>query len=455
MCNKIFCGAAVFFLAVSLTAAEENPVALDPAVKSAADSLTALFNSGKRFEALREINRYVLQDSVNSQYFAKIRWNLEKTLTEKETLELNEKILTYFPDWIGVEDYLTIIYFRRGDWDNFKKHLKAYYDKGACGDMIAEYNYNTLIGLDSNAIIFSNGDNDTFPFWYWQYIKGFRQDVTLINLAQLNNADYIKVISSQKPQVEISYTYDLIDILCAFEDTLAKQILSCPGGTAPQELHTSSGIFRWEMPATIHRDIYGDDQPGNNSFRLQDLMVLDIIVNNMRTRPIYFTTTCSNVNLLGLKKYLSMEGLMFRLTFQENKTIDPEKLWINLFEKYKFEACRKFPDIRHQTLDKYYQGPLYPPVESEIKISQNYRSAFAQLAHYYSNKDEAGKKLKDSAYISRQYKDFDALSSKAKALYILLAMDYFIPEARIPYTSENVKIQLKSMKEQLQADAGK
>ncbi len=55
-----------------------------------------------------------------------------------------------------------------------------------------EYAWNILAGLDENAIVFTNGDNDTFPIWYLQYVEHFRTDVTVVNLSLVNLPWYIK-----------------------------------------------------------------------------------------------------------------------------------------------------------------------------------------------------------------------------------------------------------------------
>ncbi len=67
-----------------------------------------------------------------------------------------------------------------------------------------DYAYNILAGLEPDAIIFTNGDNDTYPLWYIQMVEGFRPDVNIANLSLLNTSWYIKQLRDRKPAVPIS-----------------------------------------------------------------------------------------------------------------------------------------------------------------------------------------------------------------------------------------------------------
>ena len=163
------------------------------------------------------------------------------------------------------------------------------------GDWVPyDYAYNLLNSCAPNGIIFTNGDNDTFPLWALQEAYGIRTDVRVVNLSLLNTDWYIKQLKKLEPQVPISYS----------ESEIETQLQPQRNPFAESRQHTlrNAGITLTLPGAREHRIL-----------RVQDMMVLNIVDATKWSKPIYFAMTVSDDNLMGLAPYLQNQGLVFRL----------------------------------------------------------------------------------------------------------------------------------------------
>jgi tetratricopeptide (TPR) repeat protein len=163
------------------------------------------------------------------------------------------------------------------------------------GDFIPyDYAYNLLMSCEKDGVIFTNGDNDTFPLWALQEAYGVRRDVRIVNLSLLNTTWYIKQLKKLEPKVPISYTDEQIAAL-------------------RHQLNPIVEPTKYNMPkAGI--DIMLPTRKELNALRVQDQMVVNIVDANKWKKPIYFAVTVSDDNLMGLGPYLRMQGLVYRLT---------------------------------------------------------------------------------------------------------------------------------------------
>jgi len=181
-----------------------------------------------------------------------------------------------------------------------------------------EYAYNILAGLDENAIVFTNGDNDTFPIWYLQEVEHFRRDVTVVNLSLVNLAWYVKQLKRLENPVALGYSDAEIDELKPklFRDRETRQVSVVP---------------------------------------VREYVVRDIIETNRmqgRQRPVFFAVTIPRENMAIYFPYLQMEGLAYRLTEQEGKDgmpgTDPDRLLANIFGAYQLGAVTDGDDVERQ-----------------------------------------------------------------------------------------------------------
>ncbi len=197
-----------------------------------------------------------------------------------------------------------------------------------------DYAYNLLNSLAPNAIIFTNGDNDTFPLWYLQDVEGVRRDVRVVNLSLLNTSWYIDQMKNrwnyEAEPVPISYTDEQIrNIERKFEFrnptdfwTPQEVVIPVDKSLLASEVGANNGGFgvpidRLDDAVRFYYEgnFLGTDASGRRMHytRVQDDLVLDILRTNQWKRPVYFAITVSGDGQLNLQPYFRLEGKAFRV----------------------------------------------------------------------------------------------------------------------------------------------
>lgn len=230
-----------------------------------------------------------------------------------------------------------------------------------------DYGYNILQTCEQDAILFTNGDNDTFPLWFLQEVAGVRKDVRVVNLSLLNTDWYIKQLRDFEPKVDIRFTDQYIDhVLCGMSvesiirsgrvygiDRKKGMIIPWKG----REVSTAG--LTWTLTAA----------KGFSILRVQDVMVYKIIEWNNWKKPIYFAVTVARDNKIGLTPYLSMEGMAHRLTTTPGKDrLNVERMRHNLTEVYRYRGLLD---------DKIYKD------SNTMKLLINYRAPYFELVNAY------------------------------------------------------------------------
>ena len=210
---------------------------------------------------------------------------------------------------------------------------------------------NYLNSLQPNAIIFTNGDNDTFPLWYAQEVEGVRTDVRVVNLSLLNTDWYIDQMKRRQYESapvpfsvpEFKYRQGTRDLIVLNSDTaltpLDEALAYCLDDSKIQDFgykkfsvmpnYQFSYAVSKENQAKFSQYVGANDSlVSTMSFALMDddgesprqfitkaqLMVMDLIVHNNWERPIYFAVTTGSEAYMGLEPYFQLEGLAYRLT---------------------------------------------------------------------------------------------------------------------------------------------
>jgi tetratricopeptide (TPR) repeat protein len=322
---------------------------------------------------------------------------------------------------------------------------KSYRGQSRKGNYVAwDYSRNMLETCAPNAVIFTNGDNDTFPLWYLQEVENIRKDVRVINLSLLNTGWYILQLKHTEPKVPMTFSDDYINRYLDQHDMTALRMRYWPKNdpNKPTTIRLATpdgGEMVWDVPATLHLSTGPGDTGEPNFLRVQDIMIIDIIRAAQWKKPIYFAVTVSTSNMLNLRDHLTMEGLAFRLNPEAGKEIDPDRLLENLLVNYR----------------NYYRNLDNPKVHYDdniFRLLQNYRSAFLQLATYYLEQNQTGTiPYNRNSSIQESVNQFADFSSRDKVLFILDCMEHFMPEDVIAISQDEIVMHLG----RLYADLGR
>ncbi len=255
--------------------------------------------------------------------------------------------------------------------------VKNYHSHDRSGNYVAwDYSYNMLVSCAQSGVLYTNGDNDTFPLWYLQEVEDIRKDLRVANLSLLNTPWYIYQLKYQHPKVPISLSDKEIENIMPYpwpkQQTLE---INIPSVFQEKEFESYKNSFDLRVDKLESKMKFNlGPKLFDRYIRVQDFMILNTLYENRFRKPMYFAVTVSRDNMLdGLQRYLRMDGLSFRITTIPNWSIDPDTLFNNLVYKYQYRNMNN-PDV------------FYNP--NVIALLQNYRSAFIQLANYYASNNQ-------------------------------------------------------------------
>ena len=294
-------------------------------------------------------------------------------------------------------------------------------------------------GTPANPIIFSNGDNDTFPLWYNQETEGKRTDARVCNLEYLKTEWYTDQMvrpAYNSPSLPIAWKraeyvddgkhgyFPIVDRKAEL-DAFKK---AHPNGPDPYELTyimdnyvrtkqifpTDSVVVKVNKQNVINQGITvpaGMEIPDHISLSLKwagrgmsrkQVMIYEMLARNNWKRPIYMSVTLGAENYAGLQDYFCLEGLAYRLTpFKLGQgRIDTDKMYTNLMTRFKYGNVA-MPGI---FLD-----------ETNLRMAQTHRRMFSVLVERLLNEGK-----------------------KDKALAALRMCEKVLPQATVPYEYSDV-----------------
>ena len=202
--------------------------------------------------------------------------------------------------------------------------VENYHVHDRTGDFVPyDYAYNIMATCDENAILFTNGDNDTYPLWFLQGVEGVRNDIQIVNLSLIKTSWYIKQL--KRLGIEVGLEDDEI------EEWLGALPWDYDRDVEVAGLKLEAGDLPiMEYPTGRGRETVPVLEP-------HSLMIWRVVKHNWEKRPIYFAVTVPDVNMAGLKPYLSMEGMAYKLVETRGyEQFEEEKIKRNLLDVYRY-----------------------------------------------------------------------------------------------------------------------
>ncbi|MGL2962921.1 glycosyltransferase family 117 protein [Flavobacterium sp. RSB2_4_14] len=286
---------------------------------------------------------------------------------------------------------------------------------------------NYLESCEPNAILFTIGDNDTFPLWYAQEIEGIRTDIKIVNTSLFMTDWYIdqmKFKTYKSDGLPISFTHneyvgDKLDYVAHIPKTEARwdikdfiEFIKNPKSTVDlqngQTIHfyptnkiripvDKNAIIANKVVSSIYNDSivpYIDIDIKGSALYKNRLMMLDVLANNNWKRPMYFTGgSFGDDDYLWMKDYLQLDGLVYKLVPIKTK-VDKE----NPYDMGQIDSDKMYDFVTKWVWGNGNLTTIYHDPETR-KNSISYRTNMARLMEQLINegKIEKAKKIIDLA----------------------------------------------------------
>lgn len=300
-----------------------------------------------------------------------------------------------------------------------------------------DFAYNYLNSCAPNAILFTNGDNDTFPLWYLQEVEGIRTDVRIVNLSLLNTDWYVNQMKRK--------AYDGLPVPFGMKETEYRQgtrdqvlmdrenkqyfsmaehmkFLLATDGSNQLQVNRNDKLYylrsnKFILPVDSAKVVANGIVPPGYESKVQrelrwevnkpyilkaEVMIVDLLANFNWDRPIYFAITVGSRNYFGLEKFFMLDGMAYRFVPFETQSHDGQEGEINTETMYRnFVETFRWGNINHP--DVYLD-------ETNMRMTMNFRNNFIRLA--------------SKLMVEKQ---------NEKAIQVLDKAEELLPDNKVPY----------------------
>ena len=331
----------------------------------------------------------------------------------------NERARAIIAVGIGIVCLLVPAQMGAQNWDDHDRS-----NRYVCRDFGANY----LKSCEKEAVIFCNGDNDTFPLWYNQEVEEVGTDIRACNLSYLQTDWYIDAMKRpyyDSPGLPISWEY---------KDYMPgkNEIAWVDNKLGPVSVDKAFAFLRSDDPRTKNREgenylpsnqLYVETPSGEHiTFRSarrytrSEMMIMEMLSQNSMQgwkRPFYFVVTAGNDYYLGLEPYMELTGMAYRVTTERSADGQPrvntEVMYDNMMHKFAYGNVN-MPGIY---LD-----------ENTMRMCRTHRLMFTQLAEALIREGKREKAIEVLDYAEEMLPgynvSYDYTSASMASMYLML-----------------------------------
>ena len=329
-----------------------------------------------------------------------------------------------------------------------------------------DFGMNYLASIDKDGIIFTNGDNDTFPLWYAQEVEGYRTDVRVVNLSYLSTDWYISQMQraayDSKPlpmqATNLTFAYDnrqfnyfitpdtsvRMPVIDALKHLYSNENINNPYGMSEiryplcfipvnADEAVAAGVVPAERKDMCQETIDLDLTKMGSGMTSSQVMSLDFIASSIAEgwkRPCYFAMTVPESYYLGLVPYMQNTGMAYQITpiktdmsYRGDIPCNTDKMYENVMTKFQWGG-----------LDKAEPGSLYLD-ETVRRMVTTTRTTLVSLAETLIEEGQtaqAGLEAGNANFLGKDAKSY-ADDRFTKARKVLDLMMEKLPAKTSPY----------------------